>query len=90
MGGGGKRVGRAAEHLRPSAQDGTQGKLGPVALAHLQQARGKVGARQRILRTQAERVAEGIGSCRVFAVKQQRPPEFCQDCLLYTSDAADE
>ena len=79
MGGSGKRVGNTTEHVRSSAQYGTEGRLATIALPHLQEARGEVGARQRIFWTQSERVAEGISSSRVLSVKKQRPGEFCQN-----------
>ena len=56
-----------------------RGCLGAITVAHLQQARGEVGAGQSVLWTQTERVAEFIGGCGVVSLIEQGQREFCQN-----------
>ena len=74
-----QRVGGAAEHLGPAAKDLAQIGFAGVALAHFQKTGGEIGARQRIIGTQGQRVPEGLFRGVEFAFQQQHAPQRGED-----------
>lgn len=72
-------MGGSAEHLRPAANRQTKRGLAGVALSHLQQANGEIGAHQCIVWSQRQCASIGIRGGDILSVHQKRAGEGCQE-----------
>ncbi len=70
-----QRGGSAAQHRGTRPQGQAQRSHATVAIAHLQQTCGEVGACHGILGAQRQRTAIGVGGLSILALQQQDPGE---------------